>query len=381
MKGIVIALEALSIFMSLLVLYGSIFEVKSRSRKNKLFLYCVAINIFTIICDMLAWIFNDTSGHDPLLWCTNFLAFSLGYIMSIMFIRYIVCYLSEKIHISSMYYLIPRYVGAIAIVIILVLSVTGKLFVIENHQFILKELYWVSQIFPVLVMIYIFVLIIKFNKSIGIHDSIAMLMYIIMPVAAILLHVIWPHISFSYVATTCSLQIVYIMMQAEQERDFRAREKDLYEQSNTDMLTGLLNRRAYDSSCKMLIGNRQVGVIFCDINSLKYTNDNFGHEAGDELIKSFASILKNSFRNDETFRISGDEFVILLSTIDKNIFDNRFKLFKKAVLEANSYPIASIGESYGNGEKIIDLIALAENKMYVEKADFHQRYPQYSRNS
>lgn len=86
------------------------------------------------------------------------------------------------------------------------------------------------------------------------------------------------------------------------------------------MLTGLLNRRAYDNACKMLIGNCQVGVIFCDVNSLKYTNDIFGHEAGDKLIKSFASILKNSFRNDETFRISGDEFVILLSTIDKYLF-------------------------------------------------------------
>ena len=127
------------------------------------------------------------------------------------------------------------------------------------------------------------------------------------------------------------------------------------------MLTGLLNRRAYATACKMLIGNRQVGVIFCDVNSLKYTNDIFGHEAGDKLIKSFASILKNSFRNDETFRISGDEFVILLSTIDKDIFDNRVELFKKAVLEANSYPIASVGDSYGNAEKLIDLIASAEN--------------------
>ena len=95
------------------------------------------------------------------------------------------------------------------------------------------------------------------------------------------------------------------------------------------MLTGLLNRRAYDNACKMLIGNCQVGVIFCDVNSLKYTNDNFGHEAGDKLI--------------------------------------------------NSYPIASVGDSYGNAEKLIDLIASAENKMYVDKADFHQKYPQYSR--
>ena len=89
--------------------------------------------------------------------------------------------------------------------------------------------------------------------------------------------------------------------------------------------------------------------------------------------------MKNSYRNDETFRISGDEFVILLSTIDKDIFDNRVELFKKAVLEANSYPIASVGDSYGNAEKLIDLIASAENKMYVDKADFHQKYPQYSR--
>jgi diguanylate cyclase (GGDEF)-like protein len=70
----------------------------------------------------------------------------------------------------------------------------------------------------------------------------------------------------------------------------------------TDSLTGLGNRRAYEESEKKPVQ----GVV--DIDSLKYVNDNLGHEAGDKIIEATGRALRES--GVEAYRIGGDEFAI-----------------------------------------------------------------------
>lgn len=66
----------------------------------------------------------------------------------------------------------------------------------------------------------------------------------------------------------------------------------IYEQgAMRDALTGLYNKQAFErDSTTNHFGF--VGILFADINGLKYTNDHFGHSAGDKLIKDFAAKLK-----------------------------------------------------------------------------------------
>ena len=81
-----------------------------------------------------------------------------------------------------------------------------------------------------------------------------------------------------------------------------------------DQLTGLYNRRFYDEKVKEIEEERKfpVTIIVGDLNGLKITNDVFGHEAGDGLLKLTAEILKNSTRRkDYLVRWGGDEFCII----------------------------------------------------------------------
>ena len=90
-----------------------------------------------------------------------------------------------------------------------------------------------------------------------------------------------------------------------------------------DSLTGCLNRKAWDS-----LGNEhgeksnhsiQYCVAVIDLNDFKSINDDFGHEAGDRVLKRLGATLKRLIRNkqDKVFRTGGDEFCILLeSTTD-----------------------------------------------------------------
>ena len=84
-----------------------------------------------------------------------------------------------------------------------------------------------------------------------------------------------------------------------------------------DGLTGLNNRRSFDQYCEKLeceAGSyRDVALFFLDLNELKYTNDHFGHNAGDELIISVARCIQHVFGEFGTcFRIGGDEFAVIL---------------------------------------------------------------------
>ncbi len=89
----------------------------------------------------------------------------------------------------------------------------------------------------------------------------------------------------------------------------------------TDQMTGLNNRTCFNVDFAKLSENpTDIAVIDFDLNNLKYVNDNFGHSAGDQYIKSCGTIIYEIFNGlGKCYRVGGDEFVALIekaSTID-----------------------------------------------------------------
>ena len=90
------------------------------------------------------------------------------------------------------------------------------------------------------------------------------------------------------------------------------------ESSNKDALTGVRNRMAYERveaqfNAEIAAGKAApFALAFCDVNNLKYTNDTFGHERGDELIRSACRLICDVFQHSMVFRVGGDEFVVLM---------------------------------------------------------------------
>lgn len=100
---------------------------------------------------------------------------------------------------------------------------------------------------------------------------------------------------------------------------------DLQRLSETDSLSGLVNRRGFEQEVKrqmeLCLANKvPLCLIVCDIDHFKQVNDQFGHDSGDRIIKGFGKIIKSSCRRtDLVARIGGEEFCILLPVATKEM--------------------------------------------------------------
>jgi diguanylate cyclase (GGDEF)-like protein len=87
--------------------------------------------------------------------------------------------------------------------------------------------------------------------------------------------------------------------------------------STIDQLTGAYNRRAFEQLVPAILEEararrRTISLMYFDIDDFKRYNDNFGHVAGDEVLRETVAVLRESIRTgDLVFRMGGDEFVVL----------------------------------------------------------------------
>ncbi len=120
----------------------------------------------------------------------------------------------------------------------------------------------------------------------------------------------------------------------ENEIQLNRKTKKLEELSNTDVLTGIYNRRYFDNLLELewKRGSREdniLSLIICDIDFFKRVNDSYGHLAGDEYLKKTAAVIAETFKreSDITARYGGEEFVILLPGCNS---EDAFELAEKA---------------------------------------------------
>ena len=119
-----------------------------------------------------------------------------------------------------------------------------------------------------------------------------------------------------------ALQVQTRQRQAlERERD--ALIAQLQQQSNTDFLTGLPNRRAFLAAAEGVLAQARrlhfdVAVLMLDIDQFKHLNDSRGHAFGDDALVAVANAVRSALRmGDLAARFGGEEFVVLLSHCDR----------------------------------------------------------------
>lgn len=105
-----------------------------------------------------------------------------------------------------------------------------------------------------------------------------------------------------------------------------------------DPLTGVNNRRAFDLRLEETLAHSKrfhtpMVLLLMDMDKFKYINDTYGHDVGDEVLISFARLLRTSCREyDMVFRFGGDEFAVILPNEAKDegvLFANRIEKFMR----------------------------------------------------
>lgn len=152
-------------------------------------------------------------------------------------------------------------------------------------------------------------------------------------------------------------------------------EEKLIHLSYHDQLTDLYNRRFYEEELLRLDTERNlpIALIMADVNGLKLTNDAFGHQAGDELLKNIAQIFRKVCRSDEIIsRIGGDEFVILLPKCNESQARLLIERLNDAISkDKKTNALLSVSMGYAIKESVLmkmnEVFKEAEDDMYRHK--------------
>ena len=195
------------------------------------------------------------------------------------------------------------------------------------------------------------------------YDALACLVSTVFIVGAVVLETLKPMPQFceyllnTNIAISCLFYVVHLYQQA----------------SVRDGLTGLFDRKAYYSDLQR-IESKVTAIISIDMNSLKYINDNKGHEEGDRALKQVASILSNSLDTKymDAYRMGGDEFVILSTSPKLDAIDSIVKKINEEIAHI-PYTIAMGWAKKDNPSITVDdMSKLAEELMYLNKAEYYK---------
>ena len=155
------------------------------------------------------------------------------------------------------------------------------------------------------------------------------------------------------------------------------KEKLLYT-SNTDELTGCLNRHAYETDINKLTLKKEWIYISLDLNSLKHVNDTYGHAAGDEMICAAVACMKASFGEfGRVYRIGGDEFAVIITQkpdeLDamKNEFDSSVAGWRGRLVDSMTISYGCVSSLEEDWEFVHDIAKEADRRMYASKARYY----------
>lgn len=174
------------------------------------------------------------------------------------------------------------------------------------------------------------------------------------------------------IAAISFLMIVVFVKSAQRER----------EKAVHDVMTNLLNRRAYEMGLKSLSEKpveENFVYVAMDLNSLKQINDTFGHAAGDEMIRAAASCMAGAFgRYGKLFRIGGDEFAAMIYADEKQL-DQIKSDFEEAVKNWHGEFTEGVSVSCGyvRGEEfpektLTEIVEIADKRMYLAKEAYYR---------
>lgn len=149
---------------------------------------------------------------------------------------------------------------------------------------------------------------------------------------------------------------------------------EVVHQAETDALTGLLNRRAFDEKLKqtflhtMRQRNSPLSLLFLDLDHFKKINDEFGHQVGDEHLNRTADILRKIIREDVdlAFRFGGDEFSVVLFA-DYPLACDKARQVLKLMENKISIGIATINQDTQGDLTLEEFIRRADNALYEAK--------------
>lgn len=382
-------MDIVCMLIVLFLLLNLIFEKGEIGRTTKLFLALMLVTMWALYFDFWTWSLDGSLKYGN--WTFPFTIASLcsGAVLGAILELYLSSYLNDMYNLKS---IIPRVrvcviLNAAAFLLTLTLALTHSAFEFVDGHYETGVLYDAITVIPLLTIIYTTCFIIRNVKIIGAHDVIAVALYIVMLISGVIIEAVHG-IGTTYVGFTVADVFIYVMLQNNLIESERKQKEELakdvekwMKRSNTDEVTGFLNRHAYEQEIEAL---KKRGLkdnfvyVSMDVNGLKVVNDTRGHDAGDELIIGASTCMRRCFSDyGKLYRIGGDEFVALIyaNDIELDIIMKEFDdISDEWQGELNDHLTISCGYVQYRENKEMSLhqmAVLADKRMYANKSQYY----------
>lgn len=227
----------------------------------------------------------------------------------------------------------------------------------KNNHYAHGKCYWIYVVIYLFYSIYFLAQAWRFGNKYQNNNKGILGMTLLFFVSGVTLGMVYSQIRVAYICVAIDTIIIYVYYTGIIEK--------------MDSMTGLLNRRSYES--RIVNMEEKVQVLFFDVDDFKHINDNFGHQFGDECLRIVGRAIRAVYgANGHCYRIGGDEFCVLLEkkreSID-NLYNQFFRYLDKMREKDKRIPYVSVGDVAFNPKTtdIESAIKEADMKMYERK--------------
>lgn len=223
-----IMVEGFALMVTLLLLFCNRLTRERRDRKNRLFCAMLLVNAAALLCDLITWIWEGPK-YVAIMYPANFLMFSLGYVMTALFTAYLGAFITQRKAVDR-YLMGGVYIGSAAAVFLVFLSLfNGMYFYIEDGYWMSGELSWLSITLSLLMILADMVLMFCHRDEFGRRNTIAFLSYGVFPVIAFLIQITGTELTVTWLASTLTMLLIYLMVHVEDARRLDRQKAELAE--------------------------------------------------------------------------------------------------------------------------------------------------------
>lgn len=352
------------------ITYLIIREDKNNLKNNRTFLYVLFSTGLLLMLETWSWAFNqiDNEFCKVLNYSGNFMLFVFNFFPTTCWFMY----LDEKIIGNP---LVIKNRKKVYVLMNLALAIvvftnpwTDIMFSIETGNTYTRGIgvYIMGAVNLMLIPMYI-VVSLKHKKYIMGNVLQVILTLSILPIVGGVLQIMFYGITLIW--PMLSLVAIFAYMLIEREEMLK------------DNLTGLLTRSHLESRLNFKLRHGHAfTIMMIDMDDFKLINDKFGHDGGDEALKTVSELLKYSVKRcDSVYRYGGDEFIVLIeSSIEETgeIVKNRLMNGVKKINQSKDmrYDLhMSIGIFYIDSDEvknIFEILSEVDSRMYVEKVRY-----------
>lgn len=240
------------------------FGRRKQSKLDHLFINVLICNVLLLLFNVLSWVMDGQPGDVSrvAILLLNFLVYVLQYLLMAIFTNYFVAYISENGGNAAITKRIVWGITLVGIVLVAVSQFNHMYYVINaQNVYVRQDLFWLYPMFGIAGVLMALSTLIRWHKCLKKKETLAFFLYLIVPIAALIVQTLFYGAIFLYISTTFAAICIYVFIQAEQSRKLSEKELELERSHTSIMLSQIQPHFLYNS----LLGIKQL----CDIDPQK----------------------------------------------------------------------------------------------------------------